>query len=159
MMARLQHVDTLHVVGGGLAGVISMWRPDAFFWAVVALACSSALDWIFGRHAAQKRGDFSRTIAREGVSSKAAQMCTLLLLRTLEALVPLLAGIPGSNGAVASAVAVLLLIEDIESIERHGIELGGKPIPGLSPFLRRVRTLTGSEPRRGASSEPLAAED
>lgn len=147
MIEKLQDADTLQRVGAGAAAGISLWRPDAFFWLTLALVASNMADWIFGRHAYRSLDQFSKTESRRGLVRKCAQLVILLLLRTLEAILPLLTGLPSSNGMVSSAIAVALVIEDIESIETHLITMGGRPVPGLTSVLRKVRAVTGGERR------------
>ena len=79
-------------------------------------------------------------------------MIVLLVLRSLEAVLPA-TGLPSTMGLASAALALALIIEDIESIERHGMTLGGGPIPGLSPILKKLRLLTGSERRTPSERE------
>ena len=161
MWDQIQDATTIQKVGAAAGAVAAWWEPDAFAYLITLLFVSNAADWIFGRHAARKAGVFNRTISREGMVSKALQLTIILLLRTFEAVVPMLAGTPSTGGVVASGIVVLLFIEDIESLERHLIVLGGRPVPGLSVALRRLRTLTGSErrrkPREGHGGPPAPA--
>lgn len=139
--------DTLVKIGASVGAVAELVLPDAFFWLFVTLTCSNLLDWIFGRHAARARGEFSRTRSRNGLYGKAAQLSILALLRTLEFIVPL-TGLPSTMGVLSAAFALGLVIEDIESLERHIITLTGSPVRGLTPVLNRIRAITGGE-RRG----------
>lgn len=159
MWNKIIEADTLQRVGGVAAAVVTWWQPDAFFYLTVLLAASNALDWIFGRHAHQKVGDFCPTASREGLVRKAAQLSILLILRTLEAILPMLTLLPSTKGVVSSGIALLLVIEDLESIERHLITLGGRPVPGLSIFLKRLRVVTGGgrQPDPPANSTPKGA--
>lgn len=148
MWDQLQDTTALQRAGGAVGGLLALWQPDVFTLLVALLFTSNVCDWFAGRHAARKLGTFSRTVSREGLVNKAIQLTILLLLRTFEALVPALAYTPPTNGVIASSLVALLFLEDIESLERHGIVLGGKPIPGLSRVLRRLRAITGSERRK-----------
>lgn len=152
MIRQLEQSDTVARLSGGIGGILSLWEPDVFFWLMIVLVVSNAADWLFGRHAARarKRPDgrsaFSRRESRNGLARKASTLTVLLLLRSLEAILPLV-GTPSTRGALSSAIATLLIVEDLESIERHGVQLGGRPIPLLSTALDKIRQLTGSERR------------
>jgi hypothetical protein len=82
----------------------------------------------------------------------------LLLLRCIEEAVRV-AGVPSSNGWVASAIASALVYEDVESLDQHRIAMGRSPIPLLSPALARLRLLSGAERRLESRAGQPARED
>ena len=157
VFTRIQELDRPAVVGALAGGVVAAWEPDAFFFLFLILAGSNVADWIFGRHAALARREFDSTKSREGLVGKAAQLVVLLILRSLEAVIPLI-GLPSTIGIASSALALALIVEDVESIERHRITLGGKRIPGLSPLLEKIRVVTGGDRRNPDPAIPPAGE-
>lgn len=152
LFAKLQEADSTMLLGGGAGAVVALVMPDAFSWMFLLLAVSNLADWVLGRHAARAQDRYDRTKSRNGLYSKASQMVVLLILRTLEFVLTLI-GLPSTLGLASAAIALALIVEDIESIERHGIALGGGPIPGLSAALSKIRAVTGSERREDASGK------
>lgn len=154
--ARLQDPDSV-MLAGGVAGVAAgAFIPDAFFWLFLLLLATNLLDWLLGRHSARAAGRYDRTRSRNGLVGKAAQLGIVLILRSLEAILTIaVSGIPSTMGLASAAVALMLVVEDVESVERHGIELGGGPVPGLSAVLDKLRAITGSE-RRGSGDGEAA---
>lgn len=146
VLSRFQEAGGPMKIGALFGIIVQLVVPDAFFWLFLILVGSNVADWIYGRHAARARGEFSATKSRNGITGKAAQITILLVLRSLEAVLPL-TGIPSTLGIGSAAVALALIVEDLESLERHVITLGGKRIPALSPVLRRIRELTGGDRR------------
>lgn len=154
LFAKLQEADSVMMLGGGAGAVVALVMPDAFSWMFLLLAVSNLADWVLGRHAARARDEYDRTKSRNGLYSKASQMVVLLILRTLEFVLTLM-GLPSTLGLASAAIALALIVEDMESIERHGIALGGGPIPGLSGALGKLRALTGSDRREGPRRPPV----
>ena len=152
LVARLQESDTAAVaaVGGALAGALV---PDAFFWLFLILLGTNFCDWLAGRHAARATRTFDRTKSRNGLVGKALQMVILLALRSLEYVLTI-TDLPSTLGLVSAALALALIVEDIESLERHLVRLGGSPIPGLSAVLAKLRAVTGSERRTEGDGPP-----
>jgi len=121
---------------------------DAFFWLWWTLLILNAGDWIAGRLAARSRNDFDTKRSREGLYSKGLGLVIMLGLRSLEAIAP---GLPGvhldTHGIGASMICFLLTIEDLASLERHRLEMGGAPIPLLTQFIRAAQSATGGDRR------------
>lgn len=147
-VGRVQHADEAMKLGALAGAAIQALLPEAFFWLFLLLVASNVADWLFGRHAAcaPGGGGFDRAKSRSGLVSKSAQLTILLLLRGLEAIIPL-TGLPSTMGIGSAALCLALIVEDLESIERHSITLGGAGVPGLSPILQRVRAVTGGDRR------------
>lgn len=160
-MSRLQQpVDSMVVVGTAGGGALGWWSPDAFFWLILLLVATNLADWLLGRHAARAGERFNRTKARSGLASKGAQMVVLLSVRSLEAVVPTTAdGLPSTGGVIAVAIGAALVIEEIQSIERHRISLGAQPIPLLSWALGRLSATTGTERRTKDQGPPAGTEE
>lgn len=155
---RLQDSGTPAKVAAVAGGVFQLLVPDAFFWLFLILVGSNVADWIFGRHAARVRPEgFSHAKSRQGLIGKAAQLVILLVLRSLEATIPLM-GLPSTLGIGSAAITLALIVEDLESLERHVVTLGGKRIPGLSPVLKKIRTITGGDRRNPGEPVPPAGE-
>lgn len=146
ILGRFQDADNLMKLGAVAGGVFQLFVPDAFFWLFLILVGSNLADWLFGRHAARAKREFDRTKSREGLLGKAAQLTVLLLLRSLEAVIPL-TGLPSTLGLGSAALCLALVVEDLESLERHVVVLSGSGIPGLSPVLERLRVVTGGDRR------------
>ena len=157
MLERVTQSSGVEKVMAAAGTAVSTFVPDAFFWLFLVLVLVNIADYFFGRHAARARGDFSTTKSRQGLVSKGAQLTILVVLRSLEAILPMAAGLEirlAQVGVASTALALLLIIEDIESIERHNVDLGGRPIPGLSALTSKVRQLTGGERRRRRGPTP-----
>lgn len=142
-----QGSDSTVIVGAASGGLLGYFQPDTFFYLTLLLLVLTMADWLFGRHAARAQGRWDRKAARNGLVAKGGQMVILLSLRSLEAVLPIAAGLPSSFGLISSALAAALVLEELESVERHRIALGGKPLPLLSAALTKIRALTGSDQR------------
>ena len=152
-LAQIQQAGPIAKVGALAGGAAAVLVPDAFFWLFLILLGSNAFDWIFGRHAARARGEFSTVLSRQGLMGKGAQMSVLLVLRSLEAVLPLMS-LPSTLGIGAGALCFALIAEDLSSMERHIVDLGGRRIPGLSFVLDRFRALSGADRRGPRESSP-----
>lgn len=152
---RFHALDTVAVKAGAVTGaVVQLVLGDTFAYLFGILVLSNIADWIFGRHAARAEDRFSKTESRNGLVGKGAQLTILLILRTLEAGLPVLGG-PSTLGLGSAALCLALILEDVESLERHMVALGGSRIPGLSAALDKLRLVTGGE-RRGSGGEEVA---
>lgn len=154
MMTRTQNIDGLVLGGAGVGAIVGLVTPDAFFWLFLILIGTNGLDWLLGRHAARALNEWNRTTSRNGLVSKGSQMAVLLVVRSLEAVAAIGVEQLPDFGLASSALALALIVEDLESIERHGIALGGKPIPGFSRVIRKLRTITGGERRHRRVAPP-----
>ena len=148
ILSKVQDPTDAAKVGALLGVVFQAFVADAFAYLFVVLLVSNFLDWLFGRHAARAQKRFSNTKSRNGLVAKGAQLSVLLLLRSLEALIPL-AGLPDvmGEGFGSAALALLLVVEDLESIERHSVALGSRGVPFLSVILEKIRLVTGGDRR------------
>jgi uncharacterized protein YqgC (DUF456 family) len=123
---------------------------DGFFWLWLILAVANAADWVAGRWAARHRGTFDSTRSRAGVYGKAIGLIVVAILRSVEGAMTLFTPAfgDGTDGLVAATVTLLLIYEDLESLDNHRQTLGASPIPILTTVMEKMRSLTGSERRK-----------
>lgn len=122
---------------------------DAFFAAWIVLVVANTADWLAGRLAARALGVFKGKRSREGLVSKGIALTVVALLRSAEAVVARV--VPhemSTDGLIAVAITLLLIYEDIESLDRHRQTLGSPPIPLLSWGLKKLRQMTGGDRRK-----------
>jgi hypothetical protein len=153
----LDLIEKLHELGPKawlavfLMGVVGAVIRDAFFWMWVVLGAASLIDWLAGRWAVRlsRPEDFSNKRSREGMYGKALGLVILALLRTMEAILPVL--LPNNEfstrGLFASLIGVALFIDELDSIDRHRQTLGLAPVPLLSWVISKLRTVTGGDRR------------
>lgn len=152
LLNKLQHIPNRAWAVAGILSMVQIVVQDAFFWMWVILALTNMVDWVAGRCAirATNPAAFSRSRSREGLYSKALGLTVLALLRSMEAVLPLLllpVIIPGTKGLLSSVIGIALFIDELDSIDRHRRSLGKGPIPMLSWAIERLRSATGAERR------------
>lgn len=163
---RLEQLGPKAWIAATSVSAVQFLVNDAFFWMWIILSIAAFVDWIAGRWAirATQPEKFSRKRSREGMYGKALGMIVLALLRSAEALLPVLlpGSVPSTRGLFASIIAVALFIDEMDSIDRHRQTLGMPPIPMLSWVIARLRSATGAEQRaldRRRQSNPLSPGD
>lgn len=149
VLDRLQDTGYGGTLMGLLGAALHAAVHDAFFWLFLVLVAANVADWFAGRFHARNNvpSTFSRKRSRQGIYEKGIALVVVLLIRSLEAVMPLIVG-SSTHGVIASAVTAALIYEDIESLDRHRMGLGRAPIPLLSTTLSRLRVLTGGDRRR-----------
>jgi hypothetical protein len=144
---RIAQIDSLGWAAGLVGGAIAAWTPDAFFYFFLILLAFNFADWQLGRRVARSTGVYSKTDSKNGMIGKLAVIFLLLGVRSLEAVLPTM-GMPSTAGIGGSVFAVALLLDEMESVEKHILWFrDGRPIPGLSAIITRLRALTGASRR------------
>lgn len=152
VFGRLAETPWYGQVLGLLAGLAATIRSDAFYFIITLLFVSHAIDWWFGRAAAKASGAFDRLKATQGLHSKGAGIALIILIRLFELWLhdfskqshTLPSEYVNTGGLIATAVAVFLLTNDMESIMGHREAMGAKPIPVLSGLIGGLRRLFNS---------------
>jgi len=126
---------------GRVAGIVGtvfqfMWS-DFFVWALVILLVSHVYDWLYGRLIAKANDEFDQVKSTLGLHSKIASVVIVFLVRLME-FAALNAGLVNTQGILAAGITMLLVVEDIHSIEAKRIRSGAGPIPMLSKALNVV---------------------
>jgi len=150
-IGRLAEVPTWGKVASAAAAFAAAVLGDVFTPLLGLLVASALVDYFFGRKAAHRNTSFDSDVARAGAYSKAGGILQLLLIRCMEAFLTG-AHVLDTKGMVAVALGVGLFVVDVESVERHRRNLGGRPIPGLAQVLALLRAI----PRRLLGAPPPA---
>lgn len=145
--AKIQGVGSGGKVAAALGILFQFVVNDAFFWLFWVLVVANLGDWVAGRWSARARNEFSAYKSRCGMYEKAIALIVVLLIRSLEAVMVMAVGV-STNGWAATAIAAALIYEDIESLDKHRVNMGKKPIPLLSTTLAKMRQLTSGDRRR-----------
>lgn len=127
----------------GLAGLI---RSDILFWVLLSLFVATLWDTLLGRAAAVSRSEkIDPDIARAGYLTKVTGFVLIGLVRMTEqwGMEHQIPGLELTHGALAAGVTVALLLMEVESIEANRVELGARPIPAISAFIRSMRVVEG----------------
>jgi hypothetical protein len=159
MFYRLdQDVDSLRVGAGALGGFLGWVYPDVFGLLFLVLIVANAIDWYWGRRVALYANRYDRARSRAGIHSKAGTLMILLLLRTLESILPVV-GLPDvmGIGIGGSMIALMLVADELESIEDHVVALGGRRIPLFGTVLAKLRSATGGSRRVKGEGNPPGA--
>lgn len=104
---------------------------DVFTTALFLIVASGAFDYMLGVRAARIRKAYDAQIAHAGFVSKISGVALMMLVRMLEAWLTQ-AGIVETRGMIAAGLTLSLFAVDLTSIQDKRVELGGRPIPGLS---------------------------
>lgn len=160
VFTRIETVPSWGWIGAVIVGMVSVMVRDVLFGILVLLMVSHALDWFYGRAAAKVRKEFAIDRSLAGLQSKIAGIALILLVRAFEAwlhVFSMTAHAAGeyvnTKGFVATAVAVALFANDIESISDHREAMGAKPIPVLSSIIRGMRKLANAVLPKGMQGE------
>jgi hypothetical protein len=130
-------------------------RADLFVLVWFVLLGASAMDYVIGSTRASIEGRHDEDISRAKLLGKAISLVAVVLLRLTEAL--LLKGGIDTGGAAAVGVSALLLLDELNSLNRHKSEVTGKPIPGLGQLLDTMKLLVGRWLPQGEPAAPPPA--
>lgn len=149
LVTRLQATNGAGWLSAAIGSTLQIVVRDAFFWLFWILIAANIADWVAGRFRARNARPcaFSRKRSRQGLYEKAIALVVILLIRSLEAVTFFTLGV-NTFGIGAAAITAALIYEDIESLDRHRMALGKKPIPLLSTTLSKMRELTGGDRRK-----------
>lgn len=119
------------------------WQ-DFFLFAVGILFISHTYDWIYGRQTAKHHGEFSESKSAIGLQTKVSSFMVIFLVRLLEAGIDRLDAVTLSTGGMfAAALCLLLVVQDIRSVEEKRVRNGAGPIPFLSRGMDAVEQGVG----------------
>lgn len=137
---RLQKMGAPEWVISAAVGVLGLLWQQMTVRILVVLMVSSAIDYWLGRGRAKRRGEFSPTLAHAGAIGKVAGIALVMLLLMLEHAI---ASVVHTGGLLSLAVAMGLLIVDLESIHDHRVKSGARPIPLFSQVISYLKTVAG----------------
>lgn len=146
---RLQQSPFWGKVAGVLLGWLQVWFSGVFGSVLSLFMVSSLFDWWFGRKAARKEGRYDPNVAHYGLHSKLSGIVLILLVRGLELALAGDAMFIDTRGYFATALALALFANDLESIHHHRVTLGAAPIPFLGRIIDTLKR--GDTLRRGGS--------
>lgn len=125
-------------VAAAALGTVQAIAADIFTGVIVAAVVLEALDWFWGRLAAQRRGDFDRARAALGLRTKILDVLLIVVVRLVELWLHRQGGV-ATGGWVATAIAGGLVCDNMDSIESHRAELGLRPMWGIGILVRWAR--------------------
>lgn len=123
-----------------LGGVLQFIQHDTFGGALFVVLVVGVIDYWCGVKAARYIGVYDPKMAHAGAMGKITGVLLLFVTRLMEHLV-FTQGLINTHGAVASSIAVSLILVDIQSISHHRETFGATPIPILSRGLVVVRAI------------------
>lgn len=125
------------VIGGVVTALVSL---KLFFALALVLLLTQWLDFWLAVHRVRKAGEaYDDQRARDGRVAKIGSLLLVVILRAMEALLPLAVPALNTHGALACAALIALWREEAESAEEHIKALGGHGIPILSQILAVFR--------------------
>jgi hypothetical protein len=127
-----------------LSGSIAWLYSSAFESALMLAVFVSWWDWRLGKYAARAAGTYNADTARVGMHVKITTFVQLVVLRLGEGWAALhvtdqIQWMPDSRGWIATGLLVGFIASELDSIDRHKVTLGGRPLWGwskLSGFIR-----------------------
>ena len=142
LSSRWDSLGDIPAGGWILASVSSL---AAIIWGELFLALSTilagvmVLDWILGRTRAALDDAWSREKAIGGVLAKASGYGVLLGIYLLEIRISGEWIVATEWAPLSTVLLVLFLLDEIDSVESHRIQLGGRPIPIWTEALQILR--------------------
>lgn len=119
--------------GGFVAAIVQAMWADFFWFACGILFLSHLFDWIYGRQTARHHGDFTEEKSAIGLRTKIASFMVIFPIRLMEEGFTRLQMVDVDTGGMfAAALCLLLVTQDIRSIEEKRIKNDAGPIPFLS---------------------------
>lgn len=143
-VALISPLVRLRDMGGGEWLMAALLSLAGLIWGeltmrvLLVLILSGAWDYYVGRGTAKRRQEFSPVLAHAGVVGKASGIVLVLLVFLLEAA---LAPHVDTRHLPSLALALGLVIVDLESIHDHRVKAGIAPIPlfgDVIEFLKRI---------------------
>ena len=140
-------------LGAAMGAVIQIIWKDFFVLAAAILLIAHAYDWHYGRTIAKVKGTFDEEKSRLGLHSKVSSFVIVFIVRLLEFSLTRV-GLADTLGLFAAGITVLLIVQDLRSIEKKRISTGHGPIPFLSTAMDYIentigRAMPGEEGKNG----------
>lgn len=123
-------------VGGGLIGAASSflgWLPVELHPVALAVAIAMGVDWLTGSAAAALDGKITSSTLRNRWFAKLAQYAGIVGLGCVVATLTGVHAWIGAAGYGVIGVEVVSVVENLNKLQRHGVDLGP-----LKPFLTAV---------------------
>lgn len=125
---------------GAVASAAGYLLGAPFVLLTLLLCAVGLLDYLLGAAIARGAGRYDSHVARMGALGKASGVLLVLIIRAIEAVIAV-AGLVDTQGALATALGVVLLVVELESYDGHRETLTGRPTPLLRPMLDMLRGL------------------
>lgn len=125
---------------GFMVSAVNLIVGDILTPVLCLIAVASGVDWFFGRIVAMKKGTYQKDLSTYGWQVKMGVLLIIMLVRGFEAWLVLL-NIIDTHGFVATAIAVGIFIDELDSIDENLRALNGKGVPGLGRALTWMRSI------------------
>lgn len=125
---------------GVLAAVVEFVAGDPFTQLMLLYGGICLFDLLLGSEVAHKEDRWNGHAFRAGAVGKVAGLMLVMVIRALEAVIAN-AQLVDTHCAISFGLAIILIVVELESFDRHKEALTGRPTPFIRPALSMLRSL------------------